>query len=51
MAAFEKDAVSIGGGDQYDLRLDGDANLYVMICLVPAIDVAENEASSSRLSL
>lgn len=50
VAAFSKNSVTVGAADHYDLRLNDDANLIVILCMVLAIDVAEHEDGSSTLT-
>jgi uncharacterized protein YxjI len=42
VAAFCKNAVTIGSGDQYEIRV-------VVICIVLAIDLSENEANNTSI--
>jgi uncharacterized protein YxjI len=50
IAAFSKNKITIGAGDHYDLRLNDDANLVVILCMVLAIDVAESEGANSSVT-
>jgi uncharacterized protein YxjI len=50
VAAFSKNAVTIGSGDQYEIRVNDDANLMVVICIVLAIDLSENEANNTSIA-
>jgi uncharacterized protein YxjI len=43
ITAFSKNAVTIGDGDTYELLMDDDANLLVVICLTLTVDAFENE--------
>jgi uncharacterized protein YxjI len=38
IAAFTKNKVKIGAGDCYEIRMNDDANLIVIICITLAID-------------
>jgi uncharacterized protein YxjI len=50
VAAFSKNAVTIGSGDQYEIRVNDDANLIVVICIVLAIDLSENEGNNTSIT-
>jgi hypothetical protein len=50
VAAFSKNAVTIGSGDQYEIRVNDDANLMVVICIVLAIDLSENEGNNTSIT-
>lgn len=50
IAAFSKNKVKIGKGDRYEIRMNEDANLAVMICLVLAIDASENEGNNTSVT-
>jgi len=43
IAAFSKNRLKIGNGDRYEISMNSDANLVIIICLVLIVDVAENE--------
>jgi uncharacterized protein YxjI len=47
IAAFTKNRVTFGKGNQYDVRVNSDANLLVVICMVLVMNTSsENETSS-----
>jgi hypothetical protein len=41
IAAFTKNKVKIGAGDCYEIRMNDDANLMVIICMTLAVDSSE----------
>ena len=43
IAAFTKNRVKIGQGDRYDIRMNEDGNVIIVICLALTVDAAENE--------
>lgn len=42
IAAYAKNRVSIGTGNRYDIRMDADADLTLIVCMVLALSVAED---------
>jgi len=38
IAAFTKNQIKIGAGDRYDIRVNHDVNIGIIICLVVAVD-------------
>jgi len=42
IAAFTKNRVRIGNGASYEIRLNDDADLVVLICLALSVDASEN---------
>jgi hypothetical protein len=42
IAAFTKNRIVVGKGNQYDLRINRDANGIVVICMVLALNTSEN---------
>ena len=51
IAAFTKDRVSIGNGDTYSLKMNDDANLVVILCMVLTIDLSESEGNGSSVTI
>jgi uncharacterized protein YxjI len=47
IAAFRKNKIKIGAGDRYEIRLNDDANLLVIVCMTLAIDSSEFDDDSS----
>ncbi len=43
IAAFSKNRVKFGGTDRYEIRMNDDANLVVIICMALVIDCGELE--------
>ena len=43
IAAFSKNRVKIGGTDRYEIQMNDDANLVVIICMALVIDCGELE--------
>jgi hypothetical protein len=43
IAAFSRNRVKIGGTDRYEIRMNDDANLVLMICMALVIDCGELE--------
>lgn len=50
IAAFSKNSLKIGKGDRYDVRMNGDANVLLVICLALAVDSSENEDNSATVT-
>jgi hypothetical protein len=50
IAAFTRNSVKIGKGDCYEIAMNDDANLVVVICLVLTVDASENEDDNSTLT-
>ena len=42
IAAYTKSRISLGKGHRYDIRMDSDADLTVIACMVLALSVAED---------
>ncbi len=51
IAAFTKNAISIGMGDEYELRINRNANLLLLICLVLAMDDIYSEGHKETINL
>jgi uncharacterized protein YxjI len=50
IAAFTKNKVKMGAGDCYEIRMNDDANLIVIICMTLAIDSSEFDDYSSTMT-
>lgn len=50
IAAFSKNRVVVGGGECYEIRMNDDANLIVVVCMVLAIDSSENEDDAATVT-
>ncbi len=50
VAAFTKDRASIGYGDRYEIRMNNDANLFIVICMVLTIDASKNEGDRATFT-
>jgi uncharacterized protein YxjI len=51
IAAFTKNRVKIGNGDRYEILMNDDANLVVVICLALIVDASENEGHSASVTI
>ena len=51
IAAFTKNRVKIGQGDLYEIRMNEDANLVIVICLALTIDASENEDDNASVTV
>lgn len=52
VAAYSKSRVSFGKGHRYDIRMDADADLTLIVCMVLALSVAEdNEEEQSAVNI
>jgi uncharacterized protein YxjI len=49
VAAFDKNSVVFGGGNEYDIRMDSDANLMVIVCMVLTINTADYDGDQQDL--
>jgi hypothetical protein len=47
IAEFTKNRVAIGNGNEYAIRLDGDANSLLLICMVLAINTSQRDNNES----
>ena len=43
IAAFSKNRVKVGGIDRYEIRMNDDANLVLVICMALVMDCSELE--------
>jgi len=50
IAAFTKNRVKIGNGDRYEIRLNADADLVVVICLALIVDASENQDDTASVT-
>jgi uncharacterized protein YxjI len=50
VAAFSKNRVKIGDGDRYEILMNDDANLVVVICLALIVDASENEGDTASVT-
>lgn len=50
IAAFSKNRVKIGKGDCYEILMNDDANMLVVICMVLIIDAAEFENDNASVT-
>lgn len=50
IAAFSKNSLKIGKGDRYDIRMNGDANVPLVICLALTVDNSENEDNGASVT-
>jgi uncharacterized protein YxjI len=50
IAAFNKNRVKVGKGDRYEIRMNDDANLIIVICLVLTVDASENEGDTATVT-
>ena len=51
IAAFSKNRVVVGGCECYDVRMNDDANVIVVVCMVLAIGSSENEDDTATVTL
>ena len=51
IAAFSKNLVVFGKGNQYDVRLDHDADLILILCMVLTINSSENDDEDSTVTV
>lgn len=51
IAAFSKNLVVFGKGNQYDVRLDHDADLILIFCMVLTINSSENDDEDSTVTV
>ena len=47
IAAFTKNRVTIGKGNEYDIQMNADANLLVIISMILALNTAEDDGGSN----
>jgi len=50
IAAFNKNRIKIGKGDRYEIRMNDDANLIIVICLALTVDASENEDDAATVT-
>lgn len=50
VAAFSKNRIVVGGGECYEIRMNEDANLIVVVCMVLAIDSSESEDDTATVT-
>ncbi len=50
IAAFTRNRVKFAKGDCYEIAMNDDANLIVVICLVLTVDASENEDNDSTIT-
>jgi uncharacterized protein YxjI len=50
IAAFSKNRVNVGKGDQYEIRMNDDASLIIVICLALTVDASENEDDTASVT-
>lgn len=50
VAAFTRNSVKIGAGDQYDVQLNDDVEKFLIICMVLTMDDAENDDTNSTMT-
>ena len=51
IAAFVKNRVVIGTGNRYEIRMDADADLVIVLCLVLTINCSESDAKDSSITV
>jgi uncharacterized protein YxjI len=51
IAAFSKNRVTIGKGNRYDIQMDADADLVVLLCLVLTVNTAENADNKATVTV
>jgi len=51
IAAFEKNRIVFGSGNRYDIRLNDDANVIVIVCIVLAICNSEDDDHDAGVSI
>jgi uncharacterized protein YxjI len=51
IAAFSKNRVVFGNGNQYDVSLNDDADVIVIICMVLAINTSEDDDDSATVTV
>ncbi len=49
VAAFDKNTVVLGGGNEYDIRMDRDVNLMVIVCMVLTINTEDYDEDKQNL--
>jgi len=50
IAAFTKNRIVIGKGNRYDVRVDRNANVLVVICMVLTTNTAENDNDTATVT-
>jgi len=50
IAAFTRNSIKIGAGDQYDVRLNDDVDKFLVICMVLVMDDTENADTNSMMT-
>lgn len=51
IAAFTKNRFHVGNEDQYDLRMNDDANLLAIVCVVLIVDASQNAGGGATLNV
>jgi len=51
IAAFTKNRIVIGKGNRYDVSLNDDADLLVLMCIVLAINTSENDDDDTTVTI
>lgn len=51
IAAFTKNRFKIGKGDRYEIRMNDDANLVIVVCLALTLDASENEDDAATVTI
>ena len=50
IAAFSRNSLVIGKGNQYDIRINDDANELVVICMVLTVNTTSNDDNKETVS-
>ena len=50
IAAFSKNSVKIGKGDRYEIQMNDDASLVIVICLALTVNDSENEDDDATVT-
>lgn len=51
IAAFRRNRVVVGHGNEYGLRINADANLLVIVCMVLALNTAEDSDNDTSVTI
>ncbi len=51
IAAFTKNRVVVGKGNEYDIQVNYDANVLVVICMVLSVNTSENDDQSASVKI
>ncbi len=51
IAAFTKNRLVIGKGNQYDIQMNADADLVLVLCLVLTVNTAENDDNDATFTI